>query len=135
MADVEDNCVTTTTTVDAEGVTIINAGTVGFGTFPGGVTTVTYTYTDGTGNASTCSFDVTIEDTVDPVINGCPADMSVGTDAGSCDAQVLWQQPNITDNCPGVTYTASHISGATLAAGTTTVRLCRHRWYWKHSNL
>lgn len=44
--------------------------------FPVGTTTVTYTATDAVGNASNCSFTVTVQDTEIPDID-CPTDTSV----------------------------------------------------------
>lgn len=40
--------------------------------FPEGTTTVTYTFTDASSNASTCSFDVVVTDGTNPVLAGCP---------------------------------------------------------------
>jgi hypothetical protein len=94
--------------------------------FPGsffaiGTTMVTYTATDAGGLTATCSFTVTIEDTEDPAIT-CPADMTVGTDPGSCDAVVSYTAPVGTDNCPGASTSqiAGLASGATFPIGTTT---------------
>ncbi len=94
--------------------------------FPGsffaiGTTMVTYTATDAGGLTATCTFTVTIEDTEDPAIT-CPADMTVGTDPGSCDAVVSYTAPVGTDNCPGASTSqiAGLASGATFPIGTTT---------------
>jgi len=64
--------------------------------FPVGTTTVTYTATDAAGNESTCSFDVTITDTEDPVISGCPLNIAVSNDASTCGAEVKPLQVHIT---------------------------------------
>src|SRR5690606_27824962 len=89
--------------------------------FPIGTTTVTYTATDGAGNTTTCSFDVTVEDTEVPVIANCPTDITVSTDASSCDAVVTWTAPTFTDNCTGTTLTSTHEPGDVFPIGTTTV--------------
>src|SRR5690606_22658722 len=88
--------------------------------FPLGTTTVTYTATDGAGNTATCSFDVTVVDTEVPVIANCPTDITVSTDASSCDAVVTWTAPTASDNC-SVSLSSSHNSGDVFPLGTTTV--------------
>ncbi|MFT7611825.1 MAG: gliding motility-associated-like protein [Parvicellaceae bacterium] len=91
-------------------------------TFPVGTTTVTYTATDAAGNTATCSFDVTVSDTEDPAIVGCPANIAQNNDAGLCDASVTWIVPTTTDNClASVTLTSSHNPGDPFVVGTTTV--------------
>jgi hypothetical protein len=85
-----DNCAVTSIT------STHNSGDV----FPVGTTTVTYTFKDAAGNASTCSFNVTVVDNTAPVI-------PVIADAtGECSATVT--APVTTDNCAGtVTGTTS----------------------------
>ena len=94
-------------------------------TFPVGTTTVTYTFTDGSGNTSTCVFDVIVQDNTPPVISSCPTDITVQTGVGSltCDQTATWTEPTALDNCAGaMTYTTrSHAPGATFPVGTTTV--------------
>lgn len=80
-------------------------------TFNLGVTTVTYTVVDNSGNSATCNFTVTFQDTVDPQIN-CPAAISANTSAVSCSASVLSPNPSVSDNCTLSTLTWA-ISGAT----------------------
>lgn len=88
--------------------------------FPVGTTTVTYTATDAAGNTSTCSFDVVISDTESPVVT-CPADITMGNDAGECGAVVSWTVPTPTDNCVVDTLFADMQSGEFFDVGTTTV--------------
>jgi len=94
-------------------------------TFPVGTTTVTYTATDEAGNESAiCSFTVTVDDNEDPVISGCPANITQNNDAGECSAVVTWTEPTASDNCtdPGdLTWNKSHNPGSTFPVGTTTV--------------
>lgn len=90
-------------------------------TFPLGTTTVTYTATDAAGNTSTCSFDVTVVDNQNPTITGCPANITAENDPGACTASVGWTPPTASDNCPGVTLSATHNPGDTFPVGTTTV--------------
>ncbi len=106
-----DNCSTVTMT------SMYNPGD----TLPVGTTTVTYTAMDVAGNSASCSFDVTVNDVENPVINNCPTNISVNNDPDSCNAVVNWTAPTANDNCPGVTLTSTHNSGDTFPVGTTTV--------------
>jgi large repetitive protein len=83
-----DNCQTDTLVVN------IASGSV----FPETTTTVIYTASDVWGNTTTCSFTVTVIDTVDPMFTSCPDDMVVDA-LGECDINVSWTQPTATDNC------------------------------------
>jgi len=87
--------------------------------FPVGVTTVTCTATDASGNTDVCSFTVTVEDNEDPAAQ-CPDDMIVSTDQALCEAVVTFTA-TVTDNCPGATISCSPPSGSTFPVGTTTV--------------
>ena len=87
--------------------------------FPLGMTPVTYTATDGSGNKSTYTFNVTVEDKVKPVISNCPTNLSA-TANESCQAVVSWQAPNVTDNC-SATLTSSHSPQNTFPIGETIV--------------
>jgi large repetitive protein len=88
--------------------------------FPKGITTVTYTGSDPGGNTKTCSFTVTVNDATNPVITGCPSNITVNADA-NCKAIVNWVAPTITDNC-SVSVTTTHAPGAEFALGTTLVK-------------
>jgi hypothetical protein len=95
-------------------------------TFPVGVTTVTYTATDLSGNTSTCSFTVTVVDNTKPLITGCPSNVNVSTGAGAttCSAIATWTEPTATDNCTAagnLVRTRSHAPGSTFPVGTTAV--------------
>ena len=64
-----------------------------------GSTDVIWTVTDGSGNTSTCTQVVTVNDTEDPMIT-CPADVVVDTDPGLCTATgVNLGTPVVSDNC------------------------------------
>ena len=108
---VTDNCGNNTLTSD------IASGS----SFDVGVTEVTYTATDIHGNQSTMSFNVTVTDGQNPTIANMPADISQGTDAGSCSAVVTWTAPSATDNCTLQTLGSDINSGATFQEGTTIV--------------
>ncbi|MFK7970383.1 MAG: HYR domain-containing protein [Bacteroidia bacterium] len=66
--------------------------------FPEGITKNKFTVTDVRGNTDTCTFDVTVKDTIPLVIN-CPPDQTVYLEAGACDS-VINYQVSYTDNCP-----------------------------------
>jgi gliding motility-associated-like protein len=89
--------------------------------FPLGTTTVTYTATDAAGNSVTCTFDITVNDTQDPVFTGCPSDITQNNDPGVCGAAVSWTPPTASDNCSSVNMTGDHNPGDIFPTGTTTV--------------
>ncbi|MFC4723578.1 HYR domain-containing protein, partial [Geojedonia litorea] len=84
-----------------------------------GTTQVTVTATDAAGNTDVCNFDVTVNDTEDPVVS-CPSDITVNNDAGQCGAIVNFA-PTATDNCSVVSIVSSPASGSFFAVGTTQV--------------
>ena len=89
-------------------------------TFPVGTTSVTCTATNPCGTA-TCTFTVTVEDTEDPVISGCPSDITVDNDSGKCGAVVTWDEPTASDNCGIESFTSNYEPGDYFPVGTTTV--------------
>ncbi|WP_432412021.1 BspA family leucine-rich repeat surface protein [Rasiella sp. SM2506] len=88
--------------------------------FPVGVTTVTYTASDSSGNLGMCSFNITVVDNVSPVFTGCPANITVNNDTGVCTAAVVYNAPTASDNC-SASITSTHTSGDTFPSGVTTV--------------
>ncbi|MBI4469533.1 MAG: HYR domain-containing protein, partial [Acidobacteria bacterium] len=56
--------------------------------FPKGTATVTCTATDTSGNSASCSFSVTVNDTLPPAISACPSNIVTSTDPGQCSAVV-----------------------------------------------
>jgi large repetitive protein len=87
--------------------------------FPKGTTTNTFVVTDASGNTSTCSFTVTVNDNQNPVIT-CPASAIRLTNGGLCTYKVQSTEFNATatDNC-GVTSLTYVLSGATSGSGTS----------------
>ncbi|MGB1031294.1 MAG: HYR domain-containing protein, partial [Flavobacteriales bacterium] len=81
---VDDNCA-------VDSLTLI-AGPISGSTFDVGTTTITYEVVDASGNTSTCSFDIIVEDTEDPTI-ACPEDINQE------DAYIEYALPIFTDNC------------------------------------
>jgi len=85
-----------------------------------GVTTVTFTATDGAGNFSTCSANLTVVDTTPPAL-ACPSGQTLATNA-SCQAAV----PNFAalataSDCNGVIVTQVPAAGMFVGLGTTGV--------------
>ncbi|MDP2039609.1 HYR domain-containing protein, partial [Algoriphagus sp.] len=89
--------------------------------FPVGITEVVYTATDASGNKSTCSFTIKVNDTEKPVITNIPAKMEVGTDEGICGAIITWAEPSAGDNCEIKSFTSNYSSGDLFPLGETTV--------------
>ncbi len=90
-------------------------------TFALGSTAVTYTATDGTGNVSTCIFNVIVVDNSSPIIEGCPSDIEATVDISSCNAVVSWTSPTASDNC-SITFSSNHNPGEAFPIGTTEIK-------------
>ncbi|MFN3653099.1 MAG: HYR domain-containing protein [Armatimonadota bacterium] len=92
--------------------------------YPAGVTTVTCTATDASGNTATGSFTVTVTETVPPMLT-VPRDITRPTDRDRCTAEVEVGTPTAKDNCPGVTVTCVRSDGKPLTdpypVGVTTI--------------
>ena len=93
------------TIVDSSGTTLMNQpipiypeNTEVTFFFPVGVSTVSYALTDSNGNTSSCSFDVTVDDTEKPVIT-CPADVTIQLEGGDCEESYRPTDYTATDNC------------------------------------
>lgn len=81
-----------------------------------GVTTITYTITDVSGNTNNCSFTIAIIDNTNPNLL-CPLSVNMSTDPGLCSALVNGIAPTIAnDNCAidSINYV---ITGVTIASG------------------
>src|SRR5436309_6348137 len=99
MVIATDNCpVTNVTSVPASGFA-----------FPVGITTVTNTARDTSGNASTCTFTVTVLDTQPPQIT-CPTSISVNSVPGVCTSNVTFTV-TASDNCAVTNVTSVPASG------------------------
>lgn len=90
------------------------------GFYPLGTTTVTCTATDASGNFSSASFDVTVEDTTPPALVNMPVDVTIeGNTTGG--AYYAYTDPTATDIVdPNPTVSCAPDSGF-FALGTTTV--------------
>lgn len=102
-----DNCATITN--DAPAV------------FPLGVTSITYTAVDQSGNSKTKVQTITVLDTLAPEFN-IPADVTIGANAANCEATITLETVVSTDTCAVVTDNAPAIFplGATLVTYTVT---------------
>jgi len=116
-ASATDNCSVTSVLATLTGATTGTAlTTLTNQAFNVGTTVVTWTATDGSGNTTTCTFNVTITDNVAPVVTVCPSNQTVNMAAGVCTythSGILWN-PTATDNCT-ISYSYA-LSGATLIA-------------------
>jgi hypothetical protein len=113
-----DNCAVTTLTWEKTGATIASSPLTGINQasatdFNIGITTVTYTATDATGNSATCSFEVTVTDNTNPTII-CPSNANGNTVATSCSGIVNNIDATFADNCTVTTLTWTK-TGATTA--------------------
>jgi HYR domain/Secretion system C-terminal sorting domain/SprB repeat len=87
----------------------------------GSTVSVTTTVTDESGNSSSCISNVTIADSLGPVID-CLGEINALANAANCGATVTWIAPTAVDNCAGtITWTSSHNPGDTFPHDTTTV--------------
>ncbi len=88
-------------------------------TFPLGLTEVMVIATDASGNADTCSFNVTVNDTEPPVAE-CHADTTVLVESGVTETIVEFSSA-VSDNCDGATISCTPPSGSTFGLGVTEV--------------
>lgn len=104
-----DNCSIT--------LSVQTAGLPNGSAFPLGTTLVSYTATDASGNASTCSFNVTVTDNEAPEIITCPVDIT------SCDSLVSYSDITGTDNCSVLSIVQTdgtgYTSGSVFPVGIT----------------
>ena len=110
IVDAVDNC----------GVASVVSLPASGSTFPVGVTKVTNTAMDASGNASACTFTVTVRDNENPVI-ACPTNLVLTADAGRCDRSNVTFTVSAADNCGAANVVSTPASGSTFAIGTTTV--------------
>ncbi|MBK8341051.1 MAG: HYR domain-containing protein [Flavobacteriales bacterium] len=106
---------------DVDGIAV--AALVAPNEYPVGVTTRTFTFSDASGNSSTCSFTITVVDNQFPTVVSCPGNITVPADAGACGANVSYALPTFNDNCLfRVDLTEGLASGAFFPVGTTQVK-------------
>ncbi|MDQ2977244.1 MAG: HYR domain-containing protein, partial [Acidobacteriota bacterium] len=117
-ATATDNCGSPTVTGTRSDGQALNAP------YPKGTTTITWTATDASGNSSSCTQTITVNDNEAPAIT-CPANITHGTDPGTCSANINPGTATATDNCDNPTVTGTRSDGQALNApyprGTTTI--------------
>ncbi len=104
-------------------IEIVQIAGLGSGSsFPIGTTIETWLVTDTLGNSDSCSFSITVVDTVPPVVV-CPEDVTVGTDEGFCSAVVEFDEPQIESECPvaSIEQVGGLPSGSEFPLGNTTI--------------
>jgi hypothetical protein len=131
-----DNCntnliVLTWVKTDQNGDTIAaDSGHANGTPFPVGITTVTYIITDAYGNASTCQFVVTVNDSVPPTIITCPNDTSFTLPPDVCEIDIVLPSPIAKDPCDEIvsirhnspfTGTNDSIASGTYPGGVHTI--------------
>lgn len=136
LPDTADNCPGAILTWTASGATTgSGTGFVSIDTFNVGVTVITYTLTDLSGNFDTCSFSVTVNDDVQPTIIECVEDLYAYADEGECDTYIEVPLPIAVDSC-GETISITHNSpygiDSTNASGTYPVGI--HTITWKFTD-
>jgi large repetitive protein len=118
-----DNCGVSKLTWTMTGATVANSlatgiNNVGTYTFNRGVTTITYNAFDNSGKSSSCSFTVTITDTIPPTIT-CPGPINTTTNTACTATAVALGTPTTADNCSVVSVTNN--APAAYPIGLTTV--------------
>lgn len=104
-----------------------NAATLvsGFGAYglhPLGTTVETFSCTDRAGNVATCSFNLTVADSISPVVL-CPDPVYITTAPGLSYGTVIYTTPTASDNLAGtvsVTKLSGKASGDTASIGVYT---------------
>ncbi|WP_300666242.1 HYR domain-containing protein, partial [Fluviicola sp.] len=134
-ASASDNCSVASVNYVLTGATSGTGISLSGVVFNHGTTTVTWTATDGSGNTSSCTFNVLVSDSQLPMILSCGAtgNQSVVSDAGQCaytQTSTTWNA-SASDNCSvasvnyaltgATTGTGTSLSGVTFNLGTTTV--------------
>ena len=75
---------------------------------------ITYRATDEYGNTVEDELRIRIRDETDPVISGCPGNITVNASSviGTCGVEVTWAEPSVED-CSATSVTRSHAPGLT----------------------
>ena len=115
-----DNCTVSSITATLTGATTDSGLTTLAGVnFNTGITHVLWTVTDTVGNTTTCSYDITVIDNIDPSIIACGVgNRVVSSDTGVCtyiNVGLDWDA-TATDNCTVALITYS-LSGVTTGTG------------------
>lgn len=90
------------------------------GPFTAGTHTVELTVSDGS-LSDKCTAMVTVKDNQLPSFSNCPGNISVGSTPDDCGANVDWELPVLSDNCPATSSNSSANPGDFFPIGSTTV--------------
>jgi len=118
---ITENCTYTLTWAMTGDVTANGTGILTEYDFPVGVTNVTYTVTDASGNIAECTFIVTINDQVPPTVIDCPDDITANTTHDLCQVDLNVPKPVVTDPCGEIvtiTNDSPYGNGGDDASGT-----------------
>ena len=107
--------------IDPCGGTSLSSDFASGSDFPLGMTVVTYTASDASGNITQGSFTVTVIDVTGPAAAGVPSSLSETIGAGACESTVTWVEPTFTDNCGVDSINQTHTPGQVFPLGSTTV--------------
>jgi hypothetical protein len=102
-------------------VASITVAPTSFGCTELGANTVILTVTDVNGNVSTEAAIVTVEDNIQPVLTGCPQNITVQADPATCSSSAMWVAPTASDNCSISSLTTNYQPGYIFPLGMTTV--------------
>jgi gliding motility-associated-like protein/uncharacterized repeat protein (TIGR01451 family) len=121
-ATASDNCSLATLTYTLTGATTGSGTSLNNVSFNLGTTLVTWTATDGSGNFTSCSYSVTVQDNQLPSFISCGAagTQTVVANTGVCTythTGTAWDA-TATDNCTTVTLSYT-LTGATTGTGTS----------------
>jgi hypothetical protein len=97
-------------------------------TFDAGVHKIVYTITDGSGNLTSDTLTITINDNEAPDIAGLPNDTTINTDSDACGAMFSWTQPTAIDSCPNSTIALD--AGSIASGGTFSLSGSPHNVYY-----
>lgn len=98
-------------------VSSLNSNIASGSVFSPGITTVTYTAVDPSGNSNTCSFTVEVEDMQKPLFANCDLKQLKFTDLGNCEVRADWEDPDVNLACGNLNYSYSIQPGSTLNVG------------------
>ncbi|XP_071853932.1 hyalin-like isoform X2 [Apostichopus japonicus] len=106
---------------DDSDVNFVNATNHPGDTFPRGVTMVTYTYEDQSGNQATCVFTVMVIEIFEPILFRCPFVINVDVEVGLEGSEVTWEEPFVTTSLNDQELSRTAIPGTYFPLGISTV--------------
>lgn len=92
------------------------------GSFPTGQTTITYIGTDDCGNSTTCSFNISIFDVIDPNVT-CPQDVTVSANGIVVSDPSSFIDSLVVTECKEVEVYYTNPTGSDNCSNTTTIQI------------